>query len=262
MRGWLLTRHFDLRQTLECGQFFDWSRGSSGYQVRACGRVFEVSQEGDRLTFSGVEKAFIQRFFSLDHQPAAIRARLPPDPWLDKAFAAYGRLRLLRQDPWECLVAFLLSPVSNIPRIQRNLRSVHDATGFEPSRMRPALLKGLGLGFRWRFLDSAARRVNKQGLGRWRKRGPAAMQGILGAGPKVQDCVRLFGYADYSAFPVDTWIRRALQELYGVKLKDRELRLWAGERFGPWGGYAQQWLFAWSRSERRFLRPGRIPARP
>ncbi|MFA6319281.1 MAG: DNA glycosylase [Elusimicrobiota bacterium] len=265
MKGSLRTTHFDLKQTLECGQFFNWLRLGDGYAVRTHGREFEVRQDGELLVFSGVEKSFIQRFFSLDHDPAAIRDSIPGDPWLDQAFQSYGRLRLLRQDPWECLVAFLLTPVSNIPRIQRNLLSVYERTGFEPERMRPAVLKGLGLGFRWRFLDSAARRVAKPGLEAWRRSGPEGMEGILGAGPKVRDCVRLFGYGEYSSFPVDTWIRKVLRRLYGVRVKEAGLRDWASRRFGPWAGYAQQWLFAWSRTHphARFkgIRSGRIPAR-
>lgn len=249
---------------MECGQFFNWLRldhggrvGTPGYRVRAHGRVFDVRQEGGSLVFTGADSLFIRSFFSLDHDPAAIRSSMPEDPWLDRAYRSFGRLRLLRQDPWECLVAFLLTPVSNIPRIQGNLLSVFEKTGFEPGRMKPAALKRLGLGFRWRFLDSAALRVKRLGLEDWRKAGPEAMDGILGTGPKVKDCVRLFGYGDHASFPVDTWIRRVLRDLYRVKLKDRELRLWARERFGPWAGYAQQWLFAWSRTE---WKPGRKPA--
>ncbi|MBI4675960.1 MAG: hypothetical protein HY748_00055 [Elusimicrobia bacterium] len=264
MRRSIKTVRFDLAQTMECGQFFNWLRLERGYRIRAHGRVFDVRQEGDRLLFSGADHAFIRRFFALGHDPEAIRASMPRDSWLDQAFAACGRLRLLRQDPWECLVAFLLSPVSNIPRIQRNLISVYEATGFDPGRMNDeALLRSLGLGFRWRFLASAARQAGARGRTAAARRAPGAprgaggpfgttesvegLDGILGFGPKVRDCVRLFGYGDMAAFPVDTWIRRVLRELYGVKLKDDGLRLWARRRFGPWSGYAQQWLFAWSR---------------
>ncbi|MBI5209696.1 MAG: hypothetical protein HY927_06990 [Elusimicrobia bacterium] len=265
--GSLRVRDFDLGQTLECGQFFNWRREGAGYRVQARSRSFAVRQDGDRLSFEGADPAFLRRFLALDHDPGAIRATMPRDRFLDEAFAAYGRLRLLRQDPWECLVAFLLSPVSNIPRIQRNLLDVYESTGFEPGRMQDeAGLRRLGIGFRARFLVSAAKRAGSLGGGRPLSRldgggtptravlaseapgaGRPSLEGILGVGDKVADCVSLFAYGDYGAFPVDTWIRRVLRELYGVRKPDRELRAWGRRRFGPWAGYAQQWLFAWSR---------------
>lgn len=238
----LTVRHFDLDQTLCCGQFFDWTSEDGGYRIHASGRDFHAAQQGDSLIIEGVDEAFARGFFALDHDPEAMLKTMPRDPSLEKAFKAFGRLRLLRQDPWECLVAFLLSPVSNQPRIQRNLLALRHATGLEPENMRDeARLRRLGVGFRASFLVSAA----DVGAGK------ETLRRVRGVGDKVSDCVMLFAYGDYGSFPIDVWTRRVLRRLYGRQSPDKALRLWAREHFGPWAGYAQQWLYAWFRQEER-----------
>jgi len=229
---------------MECGQFFNWTREGKGYRVAAWGKEFRVRQEGGDLVFSGAPSRFIRRFFALDHDPSRILRSMPQDPSLKDAYASFGRLRLLRQEPWECLVAFLLTPTSNIPRIQRNVRALYAETGFRVRALRDeGRLRALGAGFRARYIaDAAANR-------RFLKGGRDSLKRILGVGDKVADCVMLFAFGDYGSFPIDVWTRRILRRLYRRRLDDKRLPAWAREHFGPWAGYAQQWLYAWARGK-------------
>jgi len=74
---------------------------------------------------------------------------------------------------------------------------------------------------------------------------------LRGVGGKIADCVLLFAYGFDSAFPVDVWIERALQELYFPRRRasDKRLRKFAATHFGPHAGYAQQYLFHYMRTK-------------
>ena len=88
-----------------------------------------------------------------------------------------------------------------------------------------------------------------------------ALQVIPGVAEKVADCVLLFAYGRLEAFPVDTWIRKVMIRMYfgGRHVPDRAIRDFAQERWGDLAGYAQQYLYPWSRSHGRSY--GRAPSR-
>lgn len=273
---------FNLRHTLESGQFFRWSREGEAYFVQRGLRFFRVRQQGDTLELSGSDRWFARDFFALDHDAASIEDALRRDRRLRPAVEAYRGLRLLRQDPWECTAAFLLSSASNIPRITGNVsdlarrwgRRVRLGTRSSHAFPRPrdlggeAELRGLRLGFRARYLVHAAR-LAQSGLLEEASSLPTeeardtlmVMPGVAG---KVADCILLFAYGRLGTFPVDTWIRRVMRELYfgGRRVPDREIRDFAGERWGDLAGYAQQYLYMWSREKRIGVRGRRAAASP
>jgi N-glycosylase/DNA lyase len=78
----------------------------------------------------------------------------------------------------------------------------------------------------------------------------AALMELPGVGRKIADCVLLFAYGYQSAFPVDVWVMKALRQLYFPKrsVKVQRLHRFAAEHFGPWSGYAQQYLFHYART--------------
>lgn len=258
---------FDLQNTLECGQFFQWARIDGGYRVRTHGRVFEARQEGERLSVAGVDAAFARKFFALDHEAGAIERSLRRDPIVRRAMESVPGIRILRQDPYECTLGFIVSICSNIPRITGNVESIarrYGRKGLLPGpgvRLGEKTLRGLGVGFRARYLVSAQenaallKRIPEQSDVEARE----TLMQIDGIAEKVADCILLYAYGRLSVFPVDTWIRQAMRRLYfgGQRVLDREIRALAAERFGPGAGYAQQYLFAWSR---RHLKDRRIDA--
>lgn len=235
---------FDLRATLESGQFFRWRPERAGFVVATHGQSFFAEECEDRLRVRGTSKAFARRFFALDHDILAIHETLARDRALRPALRP--GLRILRQDPWECLVAFVTSCASNIPRITRNLASLC-GDGPTPRKLDEGKLRRLGFGFRSRYLSrispAALRGLEKLSTEQAR----AHLCELPGVAEKVADCVLLFGYGRLEAFPLDVWIRRVMRERF-VRGTDREIREFAAERWGPLAGYAQQFLYVWSRN--------------
>lgn len=263
---------FHLRHTLECGQFFRWSRRNGGYLVHSGDQLFEIQQEGDRLHYAGTTQAFVRRFFSLDHDVEEVERALGGDPRLAEALERYRGLRLLRQDPWECTAAFLISMVSNIPRITRNIADIARACGRplalegfrshafpRPAEMvDEAHLRRLGLGFRAKYLVAAARLAEGGLLGKVQQspymKAKETLMTIPGVAEKVADCILLFAYGRRNAFPVDTWIRKVMTKMFfrGRRTPDRAIRAFAAKRWGDHAGHAQQYLYVWSREAKTF----------
>ena len=73
---------------------------------------------------------------------------------------------------------------------------------------------------------------------------------VMGVGDKVADCVLLFGFQKYDAFPVDVWVRRVLEHCYPGGAHNSDAAAFARERFGPYGGFAQQYLFYYARENK------------
>jgi N-glycosylase/DNA lyase len=266
---------FSLRHSLESGQFFRWTRlGDGDYLVHTGPRLFRVHEEDDSLSVEGADPEDLIHFFSLDHDLAAIDAALRRDAKLRPALDAYPGLRLLRQDPWECTAAFILSIASNIPRITGNLADLarlygipmtlgplcsHEFPG--PEKFTDELeLRRLKLGFRAGYLVQAAR-LARSGLLEEIASLPFdeardALMVVPGVAEKVADCILLFAYGHRNAFPVDTWIRKVMTEMFfnGRRRPDRAIRAFAQERWGDLAGYAQQYLYHWSRHRLRETR--------
>lgn len=250
----------DLALTLESGQFFRArALGGGWWRIPTHGRCLEASQDGDTLVVEGAEANFARAFFALDEEPAGP----PRDPRVRPALDAARGLRILRQEPWECIAAFITSQVSNIPRISRNVEDMAEAfgralgPGLPRAFPRPeelgteADLRALGLGFRARYLVAAAAWARE--VGTERVAGLAtdellgALQRIPGIAAKVADCIALFAYGRREVFPVDTWIRQAVTALAG-RMTDARARQWGRERFGANAGFVQQALFVWARN--------------
>lgn len=254
----------DFRRTLSCGQTFRWFERDGWFYIHHAGRLFRAREP---FEVEGIPRAEAERYFSLDHNLEAIEASFPRDTVLRRAMDAFRGIRILRQDPYETLLSFILSACSNIPRISRNLDSIARRFGSPvhcngvvshrlPTPETPlsaSVLRRLGTGFRAPFLAAAQRFAHPGFFAQIRTLStPDARQALCeipGAGVKVADCVLLFAYGRLEVFPIDTHIRKLMTREYfkGRRVPDREIAALARDRFGPWAGYAQQFLYAWSR---------------
>jgi N-glycosylase/DNA lyase len=211
----------------------------------------------------------LRDYLGLDTDLEAVYEGISTDEHIGAAVARYRGLRVLRQDPWECLVSFICSSASNIPRITRNVESICSAYGRpiwlgdylrnsfptprELAEAGEAALRELGLGYRAEYIAAttdaiAAGRPDLMTL-REASYGEAldALTALPGVGDKVANCVLLFSLDKPEAFPVDTHIRGTLREMYpesqSAGSSARKMREWAQEHFGPYAGYANQYLF-------------------
>ena len=282
-----LHQPLDLETTLDSGQLFRWQRQGGwwsgfvgGHLVRLRGRPggleYRTTLRPEDPDPEAGMGALLSRFFRLDDDLAAVHRSLSQDPRLAQAITQAPGLRLLRQEPWECLVSFICSTNSNIPRIAGIVERLAQSFG-RPVRLGElerfafpspealaetdeARLRALGLGYRAPYVLETARaiaggrlaggRLSLEELrGQEYETAKETLMGLPGVGPKVADCVLLFALEKLEAFPVDVWLRRVLEEEFSVerKLPYAKLAAWARERFGPWAGYAQQHLYYASR---------------
>lgn len=269
---------FSLEQTLESGQCFRWRRESPSDEPRPVYRGFSgerplrVRQEADGITLLNLGEedcqrqiAFWRAYFDADTDYEAIRKRFSADETLRRASEECRGLRILRQEPFETLISFILSQNNNIPRIRgiverlcqtfgRSAAAFAEGAGFGfPSAERLAglnedALAPLRAGFRARYLLDAARKVS-DGTVRLSaisemscEEGRAELKKIVGVGDKVADCVLLFAYHKTEAFPSDVWIKRITAEYYKDGLP---------ECVGSDRGIAQQYLFEYFRKAPR-----------
>jgi len=204
---------------------------------------------------------------------AAVLASFPDDEPMRAATAACRGLRLLRQEPWECLASFILSSTKQIVQIRQIIAQLCERFG-EPVAVPPghapafafpsaarladcteAELRDCKMGFRAPNLRRAARSVAARELDLERLRllpadeAREALLRIHGVGPKVANCVLLFAYGFQSAFPVDVWVLKALRQLYFPRRRPtpQRLRAFTATHFGPNAGFAQQYLFHYIR---------------
>ena len=279
-------RPLDLQANLMGGQAHRWRQEESSdatwYSGVVRGNFIKVRQTSPFLLefFSAPwpEASVIpllQSYFRLDDDLDAIHAEICHDRRVAEVVKRYPGLRILRQEPWECLVAYICSANSNIKRIHQVLENIAVSFG-EPIELDgdvrhsfptpaelveagDAGLRSLGLGFRAPYVDQATREVLEGSLNlEALERLPyaAAKERLMectGIGPKIADCIAVFSLEKLEAFPIDVWVRRALGEWYfpGEKTPpDRELLAWAQAYFGRYAGYAQQYLFHGRRLEK------------
>lgn len=255
----------DLPGTLQGGQAFRWTRDGDAFVGPLGRRLVRLAPlPGGDVEADGAPLAELARYFRLEPEDAARRARLARDPALAPALAAAPGLRLLRQDPWEATVAFVTSANNNVLRIEGILRRVAARWGEplggghfafpEPERLaraRESTLRAAGLGYRAPFVRATARMVASGDVelealrGRPLAEAREALLRLPGVGPKVADCIALFALDVDEAFPVDRWIARAVGELFlgGREPSPREAEAFARERWGADAGLAQQLLF-------------------
>lgn len=249
---------FDLDETLDCGQAFRWEKISGKYDCTYTGyfldRPLTISQDDDHFIFHNTsEDDFLNiwaDYFDLSTDYGSIKMRLSTDETLRKACEFAGGIRLLKQDKWECLCSFIISQNNNIPRIKGIISRLFQHYGHFPlpSELASETVESLGFlrsGFRAKYLIDAAEKTADGSLELEslpvmpiedaRKR----LMTVKGVGPKVAECVLLFGMYKTEAFPVDVWIKRVMENYYPEGLPKETTGI---------EGIAQQYLFHYIRN--------------
>ena len=251
---------FDPVMTLESGQFHHWERRGDLLCAVSGDDAFFLK---DGILIHGDEERaaiFFDEGYDYDRVAAVVRAS---DDLND--LAPYLPLRILKQDPWEAVVGYILSSNNNLHRIGKSVldlsrtygKKLAICDGLEAYALpKPEVLcalssdamRALGAGYRDKYLIETARLVASGEVDLTRPydldyaEAKHYLMKLSGVGPKVADCILLFGYGKKSAFPVDVWIKRAM-ERFG-DFPDRQAASdYAMKRFGEGAGYIQQLLF-------------------
>jgi N-glycosylase/DNA lyase len=277
----LPVRDYDLAATLDSGQVFRWQRQNNcwiGVIGKNQVRLTQASEEISAETFAPVENwDWLQNFLQTETELEKLLKTFPDDKPMNDAVAACRGLRVLRQDPWECLASFILSSTKQIVQIRQIVSLLcerfgerlapqptisNDAVYLFPlpekvARATEAELRNCKMGFRAPNLLAAARQIadGKFDLEKLRllpyPEARVELMKLRGVGGKIADCVLLFAFGFDSAFPVDVWVERALRQLYFPRrrVNEKRLRHFAATHFGPHAGYAQQYLFHYMRTK-------------
>jgi len=270
--------HFHIGQILECGQCFRFTELSDmHYALIAFGRVLHIRQlanavefyyEGNTLTTDEFNDIWLP-YFDLERDYSAIIAKITAgDTVMQKAVNFASGIRILRQDPWEMLISFIISANNRIPQIKQVIKNISEAYGTQidllnytfPTieQLLPASqerLRVLKTGFRDKYIVDATRKAagGALELSRDTKIPTDDLRKMLlsvsGVGEKVAHCILLFGYGRMDTFPVDTWVRKVMQQYYfdGNDANATQIHALARERFGELSGFAQQYLFHYMR---------------
>jgi N-glycosylase/DNA lyase len=240
------------------------------------GASWSVCQEGDlllarrdSLAAARGNLAPLWQHLGTDAPLSRIEGTLVRDPVLRRVLPHTTGIAIMRQDPWECLVSFVISAFNNIPKIRLSVdclcRRFGDPLpdgGFAfptPARLADARLPALRaciLGYRAPYVRAVSRAVADRTVELSRlatlpyEEAREALLALLGVGEKVADCVLLFSLGHEEAFPVDVWVQRGVEGAYfrGRRTTPRALGQWARDRFGPLAGYANQHLFLAARA--------------
>ena len=230
--------------------------GDRTWVLIAHGERLYITQEPDGLvTLSCTEDEYNltwRDYFDMNTDYGAAIAAIPEeDGFLRTAAEASSGVRLLRQDPWEMLITFIISQRKSIPAIRTSVERLCALCGedrggwyaFPHPEAVAALttdeLLSCGVGYRARYIKETARMCLERDLGALAALDDDALQSALtafpGVGVKVAQCVMLFGYHRQHAAPVDVWINRVIDEHYGG------VNPFA--RYGEYAGLYQQYLF-------------------
>jgi len=271
---------YDLEATLTSGQAFNWERTTEDWIGIVQGRWVRLRQEREAVRAQTAEPQsdwnWLGEYLQVEVNLGEVLATFPTDQNLSAAIASCRGLRLLRQDPWECLASFILSSTKQIVQIRQIVAALRTefgttviAPGPSPAFSFPtaarlaaaseAELRACKMGFRAPYLLATARLIasGECDLGSLHHLPLAEVRERLlqlpGVGGKIADCVLLFAYGFPTAFPVDVWVAKALQRFYfrGRRVKPSRLHAFVSGHFGPNAGYAQQYLFHYIRTHDR-----------
>ncbi len=272
--GTIAAPDFDLGLSMGCGQVFGWEWEGDWCSGVIGGRAVALRQEGRRIHYvaeKGADPARIASYLGLDEKYRRIMRSISVDGFMERVIASARGLRILKQDPWPCLGSYILSSNNRVERIQALVRRISMRMGDERA-VRDRLvyafpepevlgachekdIRGCGAGFRSPYLNESARIIaaGKVDLGGLADLSYAEAKEELktmpGVGEKVADCVLLFAFSFYEAFPVDVWIKRAVEKVYfdSREVKVREIHEFARSHFGPYAGYAQEYIYHYAR---------------
>ncbi|MCD3351183.1 DNA-3-methyladenine glycosylase 2 family protein [Clostridium botulinum D/C] len=267
--------NFELPHIFECGQCFRWNRQENGNYIGvAFGKVVEIEKKGnDVIIYNATEEDFEKiwcDYFDLDRDYSTIKEILSKDELLKKSVEFGLGIRILKQEPFEIVLSFIISANNRIPMIKRAIEKISKRWGKKvqykdkdyytfPSveMLKECTIEELsecGMGFRAKYIKNTIEDIIYNGLNLEYIKSLSdddchkELQKLSGVGPKVADCIMLFSMQKYSAFPVDVWVKRAMQYFYlapDVSLK--KIRDFGRNQFNPFCGFAQQYLFYYAR---------------
>lgn len=254
-----LEQPFHLDHTLASGQVFRWKKNGNVWEGIVNDNLIQISQPN---TISCTcDEQFLNNYFRMDDDFDLILSSIDKDEHIHKSITTLYGMRLIRQDPWECLISFICSSFNNVPRIKLIIDNLcrafgtplqHGYTFPSPEALARASLDQLrkcGTGYRDTYIVKTAQIVaSGLDLSSLKQKSYEMAKEILmelpGVGHKVADCVLLFSLDKLEAFPCDVNIQKCIHQFYGPCADVREF---GQQYFGEYAGYANHYLYHYQR---------------
>lgn len=253
---------FDIKEILECGQIFSFYEENNSYIVVSSDKICKITKDENFTKLESDDINYFYNFFDLDTDYEKIKKEiLKLYPNFFKFFEGGKNIRILRQDPYQTIISFIVSSNNNIKRIKKILFSMSQKFGEKQGEIYlfPTLLslknasiqdyKDLGAGYRSEYLYKSVKMLLEKDYEEETlkslptKELKKRLLNLSGVGEKVADCILFFGFNRTDVFPVDTWIRKGYSYFCEKKRSDKEISSYFVDIFKNYSGYAQQYLY-------------------
>ena len=265
----------NVENSINSGQVFLWKKNKKYWYGINGQDVLKIDNLGNIKSYQNNKIDFFRKKDDIEK----IIKSISKDSVTKKAVKQYLGLRILEQDPFQCLISFIVSSNSNIPKIKLNLENISKKFGKKikfqnqefflfpnPKKLAKISINEItscGVGYRAKFIKEAAKIIDKKEIDfDYLKKcdyqdAKENICQIPGVGNKVADCVLLFSLDKLEAVPLDRWIIRILGKYYAKKFEMKTktitekqydiLHKKIVDHFGPFAGYSQQFLFKMER---------------
>ena len=265
----------DVENSINSGQVFLWRKNKEFWYGVNGQDILEVNKNGKIKSLKNYKTDFFRNNDDFDK----IIKSISKDKIVKKAVRKYPGLRIIKQDPFQCLISFIVSSNSNIQKIKTNLENISQKFGEkveykdqefflfpDANRLSKASIteiKNCGVGYRAKFIKEASKifvseKITFDDLKSSNYYDAKKKIRIIpGIGNKVADCILLFSLDKLESFPLDRWMIRILEKYYSKKFQidtktitEKQydiLHEKIVDYFGPYAGYAQQFLFKMER---------------
>lgn len=261
---------FDPKEICTCGQLFRYRIEDDGaWYIFSRDKQAKIVLENDNYIVYG-DSDYFYNYLDLDNDYRSINISLIGKPLIKDALSTINGIRILRQDPLETIISFIISANNHIPRIKGIIERICSALGEYNSGfysfptidklvgVDKTFFNSIGCGYRDEYLYKTISMIacgefdiNKPYFMNTNEAKTYLMQ-LSGVGPKVADCILLFAYQKYDVFPVDTWIKKLYFRIFpekSAKTTPKTMRCDLVDTYGLYAGIAQQYLFYSIREE-------------
>lgn len=256
---------FNPKHILECGQIFTYIINCNGnYEVYSKCEKTEIFEFDDRYELNCTNADYFVNFFDLEIDYGQIKKELNKTHFLQEPIKFGYGIRILNQDLLETIISFVISANNNIKRITKSMQQIRQygknkgsyyafPTLDELALISEQQFKDMGTGYRSSYLVKLIEQLKQVDLEQTKLLSTPQLKkwllSLMGVGPKVADCIMLFGYKRSDSFPVDTWLEKVYVETFNKQTSRIKMSQDFCDYFKSLAGYAQQYLFYFRRSQ-------------
>ena len=262
--------YIDLDNTITCGQIFRYIKETdNSYTVILPDRVINIKKEDNVLFVESNKMENLERiisdYFDLDRDYLKIIDHLKKmDVKLNECLDSSKGLKIIKQDPLECIISYVISQNNSVRNIQNSLNLISKYYGEKvvfnnkeyylfPSLEKLSIItledfRKCKVGFRDKYLINIINNIVNNQLvinNIYNMNSSDALDYLMnykGIGMKVASCILLFAYQKYDVYPVDTWVKKYMNEVYGIT-GEKNIKEFANKTYEKYSGLAIQYMF-------------------